>query len=139
MQKIILVLTAAVAVIGLAACGNASKSKAIDAAHNSRNSVNWDGLYTGTIPAADAEGINVQITLNLDETYEVQYEYIGRQNSFTSKGTFKWDDDGGVITLDAEDLPPYYMVGENTLTQLDMQGKAITGNLADMYVLRKVL
>jgi hypothetical protein len=57
---------------------------------------------------------------------------------FTGSGTFKWDNDGGVIILDTADFPPYYRVGENKLIQLDMQGKIITGSLAENYVLKKV-
>jgi uncharacterized lipoprotein NlpE involved in copper resistance len=137
MRKKILVLAAALAVFGLGACRSTSNSQAVDAAHNSRNSVNWEGVYTGTIPAADGEGIKVELVLNLDETYEISYEYIGKPGIFTEKGAFKWDEAGGVITLDTGDMPPYYRVGENILIQLDMGGNAITGSLADNYVLRK--
>jgi uncharacterized lipoprotein NlpE involved in copper resistance len=137
MRKTILVLAAALLVLGLGACR--SNARAVDPAHNSRNSLNWDGVYTGTIPAADAEGINVQITLYPDETYEKQYEYIGKPDSFIDKGTFEWDETGSVIKLDVDEQkePPYYKVGENILIQLDMEGKVITGAFADMYVLRK--
>jgi uncharacterized lipoprotein NlpE involved in copper resistance len=133
----IFVLIAALVIFGLGACQSNSRSQAIDAAHNSRNSVNWDGVYTGTIPAASAPGINVQIRLNLDETYEVWYQYIDRPDDFTEKGAFKWDQTGSIITLDTKDFPPYYKVGENILIQLDMQGNVITGSLADNYVLHK--
>jgi uncharacterized lipoprotein NlpE involved in copper resistance len=36
-----------------------------------------------------------------------------------------------------KDSPNRYLVGENTLTQLDMEGNKITGNMADQYVLKK--
>jgi uncharacterized lipoprotein NlpE involved in copper resistance len=137
MKKTFFVLAAALAVFGLGACLPSSKGQAVDAAHNSKNSVNWDGVYTGTIPAADGPGINVRITLNPDETYEVLYEYIDRENGFAQKGNFTWDEGGGVITLDAEDIPLYYRVGENILIQLDMEGNEITGSLAGNYVLHK--
>jgi uncharacterized lipoprotein NlpE involved in copper resistance len=136
MQKIMFILTAALAVFVLGAC-NEDTGKAIDAAHNSRNSVNWDGVYTGTIPAADGPGINVRITLYPDETFEIQYEYVDKPGIFIEKGSFEWDETGSTITLKGVDAPPYYKVGENILIQLDMQGKVITGSLADMYVLRK--
>jgi uncharacterized lipoprotein NlpE involved in copper resistance len=135
MYKVISFLTAALMVFVLGGCQRADK--AVDAAHNSRNSVNWEGVYTGTIPAADAEGINVTITLNTDETYEIRYEYIGKTGEFIDKGTFKWDQTGSIVTLNSTNMPPYYKVGENILIQLDMQGQLITGKLADQYVLRK--
>jgi len=128
---IVLLLT-----IGLGAC------QSVDSAHNSRNSLDWQGVYTGVIPAADTSGIDVRITLNPDQTYELRYEYLDRANSvFTGKGKFEWDKAGNVIildTLDGKSFPPYYGVGENILIQLDMKGKKITGNLANNYVLKKL-
>lgn len=53
------------------------------------------------------------------------------------KGKFTWDADGKTITLDATGQPAKYTVGENTLTQLDMNGAPITGALATHYVLGK--
>jgi uncharacterized lipoprotein NlpE involved in copper resistance len=126
----------------LAACvfamGACLSSRAVDAAHNARNSLNWEGVYTGLIPAADGPGINVRLTLYADETYEISYHYIDKgDGDFTENGSFIWDAAGSVIILDAADLPPYYRVGENRLTQLDMKRKQVTGALAEYYVLRK--
>ncbi|GHV71832.1 hypothetical protein AGMMS49928_25590 [Spirochaetia bacterium] len=137
MKKTILLITAvAVSLWGIAAC--TSTGKAIDAAHNSRNSVDWPGVYRGVIPGADS-AINVEITLGEDGTYTLSYQYIDKSDEvFTSSGTFTWDDAGSVITLDVKDMPPYYQVGENRLIQLDMAGKKISGDLADMYILKKV-
>ncbi|MHC6204376.1 copper resistance protein NlpE [Breznakiellaceae bacterium SP9] len=155
MRKVFLVFIAAFSLLGLVACGSTGEAidaapnpadTAIDAAHNSRNSVNWAGVYRGVIPAADGPGINVEITLGNDETYSISYQYIDRSDEvFTGSGTFKWDDAGSTIALDFEDkdapapFAPYYQVGENILIQLDMSGEKITGDLADNYVLKKVL
>jgi uncharacterized lipoprotein NlpE involved in copper resistance len=122
----------------LAGFSSCLSNQAPDSAHNSRNSLDWEGIYTGIIPAASSPGINVQISLNYDETFVLRYEYLDRPNNISSlTGPFKWDRAGSIITLDVKDLPPYYKVGENLLIQLDMQGNVITGNLADSYVLRK--
>jgi uncharacterized lipoprotein NlpE involved in copper resistance len=111
-------------ILGLSSC----LSKTID----------WAGVYTGTIPAADGEGINVRVKLNKDNTYELTYEYIGKpDNKFTNTGSFKWNNTGDIINLGIAETPSYYKVIENKLIQLDMKGKPITGNLADMYVLTK--
>jgi uncharacterized lipoprotein NlpE involved in copper resistance len=107
--------------------------------HNSRISVDWEGVYAGIIPAADGPGIDVHIALNFDETFELHYEYLDKPgHGFTAKGAFSWDDTGNFITLDIRGVPPYYKVGENLLIQLDMEGRTITGKLADNYVLRKI-
>jgi uncharacterized lipoprotein NlpE involved in copper resistance len=103
-----------------------------------KTSLDWAGVYTGTIPAADGEGINIRMKLDKDNTYELKYEYIGKPaNSFTNTGSFKWNNTGDIINLGIADTPSYYKVAENKLIQLDMEGKPITGNLADMYVLTK--
>lgn len=135
MKKTMLIVTVAMLAIG--AC---TPSKAIDAAHNSRNSLNWDGVYKGTIPAASGPGIEVTITLDSGLHYTANYLYIEREGAdFTISGTFQWDEDGRIIMLDTDILPPYYQVGENKLIQLDMEGNPVTGMLADLYVLNKQL
>jgi uncharacterized lipoprotein NlpE involved in copper resistance len=115
-----------------------SNQEAVDG-HNSRTSLDWTGIYTGTIPAADGPGINVRMKINKDNTYELTYDYIDRSvNPFTFSGSFTWDDTGNIIHIEIADAPSYYKVAENKLIQLDMEGKPITGNFADMYVLTKV-
>jgi uncharacterized lipoprotein NlpE involved in copper resistance len=106
--------------------------------HTPEISLSWPGAYSGIIPAADGPGIKVQLTLNIDSTFALRYEYIDRADSvFTHEGTFIWDKTGKIIILDIENIPPYYQVTYNSLIQLDMSGKKITGNLADHYVLEK--
>jgi uncharacterized lipoprotein NlpE involved in copper resistance len=105
---------------------------------NAKDTLDWAGVYTGIIPAADAEGIDAKITLTSEGTYLVSYRYIGKSNQlYTSTGPFKWNDKGNIITLNNKDVPPHYLVGKGTLTQLDMKGKVITGKLAANYVLKK--
>ena len=134
MRKIAVLMTAVAFMVS--AC--ASASPVIDVAHNSYNSLDWAGVYTGTIPAADGPGIIATITLRYDLTYTVSYQYIGRQGGdFALAGTFKWNKEGSSITLDTKNIPPYYRVGENRLIQLDMAGKPITGKLAANYMLIK--
>jgi len=158
MKKICNMLITAALVCGLCACGASDRPSNQPAGHsddrsaaqsevqpqitemadNSQNSLDWAGVYTGVIPAASGPGINVTITLRFDLSYEVLYEYIGRPDGdFSFTGTFKWDDAGRVITLDAANIPPHYQVGEGRLFQLDMEGNRITGELADKYILAK--
>jgi len=134
---IIFLLMAVSAIFGLSSCR--SNGKVVDI-NNARISLDWAGVYTGTIPAADGEGINVRMKLNKNNTYELTYEYIGKpNNTFTFPGSFRWDDTGNIIHIEIADAPSYYKVAENKLIQLDMKGKLITGILADNYVLKKEL
>ena len=134
-KSLVYLFIATLVISGLASC---LSTRGIDEAHNSKNSLNWEGVYTGTIPAADVSGINVRLMLSQDETFVLGYEYLDRPNSqFIQTGSFTWDKKGNIITLKIKDTPPYYKVEENRLIQLDMKGKPITGNLADNYVLTK--
>ena len=121
--------------ISLGACLSTTPAKTAD---NSRTSLDWAGVYAGTIPAADGPGINVQITLRADESYSLVYNYVEKQNNATENGTFSWNEAGSTITLKNTTFPPYYRVGENHLLLLDMKGNVIRGKLADMYVLKKM-
>ena len=137
MKKIIYVLTTVALTFLLCACST-NQPPVIDAEQNSENSPDWAGVYAGVIPAASGPGINVTITLRNDLTYEAHYHYIDRPDGDTANtGTFKWNEDRSVITLDAAGIPPYYQVAEDGLIQLDMEGSLITGMLADDYVLKK--
>jgi uncharacterized lipoprotein NlpE involved in copper resistance len=133
MKKSFFVLVISLLALNFISCGTTSR--------NSGNSSDWAGIYTGIIPAADAEGINVKITLNTDETYKLEYQYIGKSDDiFTYTGTFNWNSQKDTIILDKEkesDFPKYYKLGKNTLTQLDLEGNVITGNLANNYILKK--
>ena len=106
---------------------------------DSQNVPRWAGIYTGVIPAADGPGISVVAILRADMSYKITYQYIDRGTELlVFTGTFEWDDRARTIALDSRALPPYYRVGRNSLTQLDMEGKRITGSLAKNYELRMV-
>jgi len=125
----------AAAIAGLVSCR--SNQKSVDT-HNSKISLDWAGVYTGTIPSASGSGINVRLKLSNDNTYELTYEYVGKpDNTFTLTGSFKWNDTGDIVNLGIADTPSYYKTAENKLIQLDMKGNLITGDLADDYVLTK--
>ena len=126
--------------LGLGSC-QSSKPMMFYDEHNSQNSVSWGGIYTGVIPAASGPGIDVKIALYYNETFELRYHYIGGDidNTVRRKGTFNWNEAGLIVILDIDDFPPYYWVGSNQLTQLDMNRKLISGDLADNYVLKKIM
>ena len=129
-------LLAALVIFGLSSCAS---TKGIDSAHNARNSLDWAGVYTGTIPSASGTGINVRLRLYPDQRFEMSYEYRDKPNSSYWAGSFQWNETGNIITLNvnANEVSPYYKVAENKLIQLDTKGKPISGNLADDYVLKK--
>ncbi|ENM5882185.1 copper resistance protein NlpE [Vibrio metoecus] len=111
----------------------------VDAAHNAQNSLDWAGIYQGTLPCADCGGIETELTINSDGTYKLTEQYLDKEGEpFVSEGTFAWDETGSIVTLQSGDQTGrQYLVGENTLTHLDMHGQQIDGELAEFYVLSK--
>ncbi len=157
MKKIHVLFPAFLLLFTIAACGPKSsqdegaeiaaeetqqepRSTAVPLGDNSRVSLDWDGIYTGTVPCADCAGIKTMIQLNKDETYTMKTRYLGKSDEvFTVSGKFVWNDAGSTITLeDAEGITPLsYQVGENILFHLDQDGNRVTGDLAENYQLRK--
>ena len=108
---------------------------------NSQNSLDWKGVYKGTLPCGDCEGIETTITLKSEGTYTRVLKYIGKDDGFFSdEGTFQWSDSGSKITLSGENQQSQmYLVGENVLLHLDKDGNKITGELSEKYRLPKNL
>lgn len=106
----------------------------------SANSLDWNGTYEGITPCASCEGIKTTLTLNQDSSFVMSTQYLGKSEEVLEiKGTFKWNDAGNIISLNGiKDAPHQFLVGENMLLQLDMEGNRITGDLADKYILTKI-
>lgn len=143
--------------LGIAACNDAGKKepttttdgtatdtsgakKEVDM-HNAENSLDLDGVYEGTLPCADCEGIKTTVNLNKDKTFTLSEEYLGKKDpmKFSSKG--KWVVNQNTITLqfdkELQDRRVQYKAGEGRIWLLDQEGKEITGALADKYMLTK--
>ena len=92
-------------ITGLSSC---QTTKAINAEPKS-NDQNWTGVYTGIIPSASGMGIDVRITLNSDNTFELRYQYVGKDDdTFIRIGTFTLNETGDLITLNSENTSRYY-------------------------------
>lgn len=136
----------AVAALALSACNNKSQKNEVTEEpltteiQKEETTKDLNGIYKGTFPCADCEGIETTLTLNSDHTFELQSLYLGKENKpFTEKGTYIWDETNSEITLNTEGDPskPKYKSENNTLILLDANGQKNTGELASMYVLTK--
>ena len=105
---------------------------------SSRTSLDWAGVYSGTLPCADCRGIRTRIELLEDGTFTRSLLYVGEdERPRTDAGRFTWDDSGSRITLGEGGNAQQYQVGENVLFHLDQSGQRITGNRAAAYRLEK--
>jgi uncharacterized lipoprotein NlpE involved in copper resistance len=118
------------------------KEPGYNEAHTSRNSLDWEGIYTGVLPSDDCEGIDTSISLNKDQTYLLKLRYLGtpekESKEIISEGKFTWDENGNNITLErAKDGFRKFKVGENFLMPLDKNAKEIEGISGNNYKLFK--
>lgn len=109
----------------LATCLPSLHAMAADPAHNSRNALDWAGVYEGVTPCADCPGIRTRLTLHKDGRFELRTQYLERQVATqTVHGTFSWDASGSTITLGGEGNAQQYRVGEGRLLQLNRDGSS---------------
>lgn len=116
-------------------------SQALEAQHNSRNSLDWNGIYSGILPCADCEGIKTDIELHKNGTYRMARKYLGQRDTlFTESGMFRWNEEGSNIILikdnNSQDQE-HYKVGEGQLIKLGKNSQPIQSDPGEMYILWK--
>jgi len=103
----------------------AATPKAVIDGHNSRNALDWAGVYEGVLPCADCPGIKTRLVLRDDGRFELQTQYLEREPEPRSfSGRFTWNAAGSGITLDAGGGGQKYLVGEGRLLQMNRDGTA---------------
>ena len=105
--------------------------------HTAETSLDYLGVYKGTLPAADCPGIETTLTLAPDGSYALHLKYIDRDSEFDEKGAFTVKENLLTLTPSEGGQPQYYKVEENRLRRLDAEKQPVTGALADNYVLQK--
>lgn len=136
-----------VALIALAGCGNSQKSGGQETAkaetsqvadnHSAETSLDYWGVYEGTLPAASGPGIKTKLSINKDSTFDIRLEYIGEKDGvFENKGTYTID--GNILTLTQKDgETSYYKIEEGQIRMLDADKQPITGDLEHYYIMRQ--
>ncbi len=137
-----LLVTLSVALVLFVGCASdeaaTEQASTMSDAHNSRNSLDWAGGYSGVVPCASCPGIETRITLHADGTFDRSMHFIDESPiPNTDNGTFTWDTAGSKVTIDEDNHGQQYQVGENRLFHLDRSGERITGDFASQYVLEK--
>ena len=85
-------------------------------AHNTQNSLDWAGYYTGTTPCADCSGIDVwlhlQPSINGNAHYILNYHYQDK-GDYQTHGSAIWRSNGFVLDLKGDDENSSLFIGEN--------------------------
>ncbi|PIE50152.1 MAG: hypothetical protein CSA38_04470 [Flavobacteriales bacterium] len=104
--------------------------------HSAEYALNYEGVYKGTYPCADCSGIQVSLTLNTDKTFRYETVYLGKKDGrFVHKGNYTIKEN--ILTIQENDQPIHFAVGESALTLLGNDLKPNTGELASFYLLKK--
>lgn len=129
------VILVAVAVLMLAMC--AAPVANPDPEHNSRNSVDWGGIYRGVLPCADCEGIEMVVVLDREGGYRMWSRYLGKDTGMIAEqGQFTWNDAGSAVRLLGSGAQ--FLVGENRLIRLAQDGSRLTGKMGEAYILTRL-
>ena len=111
--------------------------------HSSENNLNWVGEYKGLLPCADCSGIETELELKADQTYELEEEYKGGKSTgekIKVKGQFKFDSNQHIVTLDQSADKRKFFIGENFIEERDRNtGEKMEGALAEHNKLTKSL
>ena len=95
-----------------------------------------DLVYEGVLPCADCEGIETSVTLHDGDRYTLRSLYLGTdQPAVVERGTFTRHNQESRIVLDDG---RQFKQGEDSLLHLTMEGKIVTSELAEHYVLKQV-
>ncbi|WP_428776021.1 copper resistance protein NlpE [Vibrio sp.] len=105
-----------------------------DAAHNARNSLDWNGIYKGSVPCADCAGTQLLVELNADGNYLLSRSYTDKVSAAVmEEGQFTWNDTNSIIQVGEY----HFFVGENVLILVDQDGKRIEDDQMQQFVLTK--
>lgn len=99
------------------------------------------GVYAGEVPCASCAGIDYRINLRPDFTYEARMVYKGEpaeQDTVELSGSYGFTEDGILVLEKEEPGMNYFRVEPARLRMLNLEGKEITGELADKYVLTEL-
>lgn len=126
----------AIVAISFAACKQEKKQASTDTP-TEKTAVSYEGIYKGTLPCADCEGIEVALTLGKDQKATYLTNYLGKADGrFTERGTYEIKD--GILILKTDQETLQFAVSENKISLLGQDGKPAEGKLAPYYDLKKM-
>lgn len=124
-----------IALISCQSTGNRSK----DNADNLQQPQEFSGTYHGLTPCADCPGIEMQVSFSPDSIFYETSEYLERATKFSDTG--RWKKSDSLLTVDFSGRDPHQrffkIINDSAIQMLDGSGVAITGPLAEHYILKK--
>ena len=141
----LLLLTGAVAM--MSACGGKSAkstpsadSPQVSTTDSAIADTSYCGVYKGTLPAADCEGIKTVLTISSDSTYSLSSDYIGKKDGqFVTSGVYHMRQGKllELVTPSSGEKTYYKIKDAQSVILTDSLGNEPEGELAKDYVLTK--
>ncbi len=104
-----------------------------------KETVSFQGIYTGTTPCADCPGIYMVSEFYPDSTYYQTMTYIDRDTKATDSGKWKLQDSVITVSFQGDNSQDRYfkVMNDSSLRMLDADKNIITGELEKYYILQK--
>lgn len=105
-----------------------------EVAHNARTSLDWNGIYQGTVPCEDCAGTNLLLELKMDGQYSLGRSYVDKMSATVmEEGSVTWNDAGNTIQVGEY----RFFVAENQLFLVDQNEQRMTDEKGSAYDLAK--
>lgn len=107
--------------------------------HSSGIVIDYVGIYEGTLPCADCEGIKTKLTIKNDTTYELKGMYLGKEDGKIETNGIYNIINGEILELvtPSSGDKTYYKILEDAVALSDASGKLVEGELAEDSILKK--
>lgn len=104
------------------------------------------GLYSGVTPCASCEGIELNLSINADTTYDLKTTYIGSADkssisdmAFMESGVYKTEDDIVTLITPSSGNKTYFkLLDDGNLLRVSEDGSEPLEPMRDLYILKKV-
>lgn len=106
------------------------------------DTLDWVGVYTGTVPNATDIGLEMKLSLNPSNTYDLVITHLRSNPKDNVKrefsGEIHWIDDSTTIELkEIDSLSNKFKIRPGQVDYLNPDATPNTGKLAEFYVLKK--
>lgn len=109
----------------------------VDTASVAKNKLNWSGKYRGELFCSDCHGIQTELMLHRDSSFELHMSYEGKNaEPLNVNGKLKWSA-GNIIELSSAKTTLRFLVEKGKLIQIDASGNKEGGESAGKYMLLK--
>ncbi len=125
--------------LGLATLAGCAHMPSSSTANNLQQTLDWSGVYTGTLPCGNCAGIKTALTLNTNNTYVLSSQFLNSTYPNVEpvediyEGSFRWVKGDRISLGDAGQIE----IGHGEAHILDQNGQRIKGAMANSFRLIK--